>query len=751
MKTLSNDDHASKQKGLAKDSKYLFDPIDPKLVVLKLIASKLFTSKLGFQLLPMTLVTLVILSLIGLSHSTTLDQSLHQFLLSLLPMARSEWRSFGVLSFYILSCGSLGLLLLRWQPAYQVGVWAFLCVGWGCLSIVLSQSGVLLPIITPILFFGLNGIAISVAKGVRTYLALRQTTQRYALALQAANEGVWEWNLRTDRIYFSAQWFQMIGIDEEGGERVPKIWFDRVHPADLAALRSTLAECLQGASAQFRQEYRLIHRDGSYRWMVAQGLALCNTQGCAERMVGVQTDITQRKRTEDGLRQNALFDKLTGLPNRSGFAQHLQAAIDGASHTIPAFAVLWLDIDCFELINNSLGGGIGDRLLIAVAQRIRSFLSTEDILARIGGDEFGILLNHVENVKDATQTAERIQQVLALPFNLDDREVFLTISIGIALSSTKYTEPDHLLRDADTAMHRAKAFGRARCEVFEQAMRTRMVVKLLLENDFRRVIAQESSDCSQEELQLLYQPIVRLETGEIAGFEALVRWQHPEQGTLPPHKFISMAEETGLIVPMSWWVLRAACRQMRKWQLAFPQVAEMTMNVNLSSRQFAMAGLPRYIEQILEAAELNGKNLKLEITESMIMGNAASIVSVLQEIRSLDIQLAIDDFGTGYSSLSYLTRFPVNTLKIDRSFVSNIGFNSDSLEIIRTIHLLAHNLGMDITAEGVETAEQAACLREMACEFGQGYFFFQPLDADAITTLLAQELNTRPPSPPSIE
>lgn len=719
MKTLSDSHHCLKQEN--------FTNTYPKLPA----------PELWYRLLPTAIVTLAILGLVTLGVSEQLENSMNYFLFSLPPIRSSEWLSLAVLMIGV----GVGLFLLRWRLAHQLSVWGLLCISWGYGSVLISQQGYSLPVLTPMLFFGLNGIGVAIAEGIRSYVELRRSEERYALAAQGAKEGVWDWNLRTDRLYVSPQWLQMVGDETAVPENIPSIWFDRVHPMDLTPLQVAIADHLQGRTEHFEQEYRLMHQDGSYHWMLSRGVAVWHPEGRAERLVGSQVDITSRKQTEEALRRNAFCDKLTGLPNRSGFTQQLKQALDRVqTHSRTSSAVLWLDIDCFELVNNSLGREIGDRLLVAVAQRIRSFLPLDDSLARIGGDEFGILLNHVQDVKDATQMAERVQQVLALPFNLDDREVFLTLSIGIALSTAQYSDPDHLLRDADTAMHRAKTFGRARYEVFEQAMRTRMVVKLLLENDFRRVIAQESSDCSQE-LQLLYQPIVKLRTGEISGFEALVRWQHPEQGTLPPHRFISMAEETGLIVPMSWWVLRAACRQMRKWQLAFPQAAAMTINVNLSSRQFAMPGLTRYMEQILEETELSGSNLQLEITESMIMENAASIVSVLHEIRNLGIQLAIDDFGTGYSSLSYLTRFPVNTLKIDRSFVGKIGFSSDSLEVVRTIHLLAHNLGMNVTAEGVETAEQAARLLEMDCEYGQGFFFFQPLDIDAITNLLQQEFN----------
>jgi predicted signal transduction protein with EAL and GGDEF domain len=476
-------------------------------------------------------------------------------------------------------------------------------------------------------------------------------------------------------------------------------------------------------------------------------------------------------------------------------------------NSAPAFAVLWLDIDQFKLINNSLGNGIGDRILVAVAQRLKAFLTPETfavsdrlapdrlaasnlssnsllsskVVARLGGDEFTVLLPHIQDVNDATRMAERIQQILALPFQIDSHEVFITASIGIALSTTHYTQAEQLLRDADTAMHRAKALGRGHYQVFDRMMRTRMLVKLQLENDLRRAIAQEerharhfgalssgalssgalssgapSSDFSMpvdldrvaipteipgihQELQLYYQPIVCLKTGLVEGFEALARWWHPERGLLSPSKFIPVAEETGLIIPLSWWVLRAACHQMRHWRNAFPQQNYLTMSVNLSSQQFSMPSLIETLRQILRETELDPVNLKLEITEGMVMDNAASVVDMLYQIRAQGIQLAIDDFGTGYSSLSYLPRFPINTLKIDRSFVSAMDCCTDSQEIVRTILSLARNLGIDVTAEGVETSEQNARLIEMQCEHGQGYFFSEPLNATAMTQLLEHQ------------
>ena len=697
--------------------------------------ARLSTGLWWWRILPTAIATLIVIKLLLLGFCERIENLVNRHLLGLSPVTLSPWTWLEILVMGV----ALGCILPRLKTHHQLTVLGLLGLGWGIGSFLVSHQGYSVPVVTHVLFFGLNAIAVGLAEIIRAYITLRRSEERYALAARGSNEGLWDWNLQADRLFLSSRWLEMAGYEENELGDSPQVWFDRVHPLDLALLKLTIDDHLQGHTSCLEHEYRLKHRDGTYRWMLIRGLAVPNQNGKPERIVGSQTDISLRKHTEDELFRSAFFDKLTDLPNRTGFTNYLQQAIDRTQkYPMTAFAVLWLDIDCFETINNSLGNAIGDRLLIATAQRLRSFLSPDDVVARMGGDEFGVLLTEAQDDKTSISMAERFQHILALPFNIDGREVFLTVSIGIALSSTRYTEAEHLLRDADTAMHRAKAFGRARYQVFDQSMRTQMVIKLLLENDLRRAIAQEAYDRSTE-LQLFYQPIVHLATGQIVGFEALVRWQHPEHGTLFPQKFIAMAEETGLIIPMSWWILRSACRQMREWQRAFPEQTSLTMSVNLSSQQFSMPELIESIKQILAETELDGKNLKLEMTESMVMENAASVISVLHQLRRLGIQLAIDDFGTGYSSLSYLTRFPVNTLKIDRSFVSNIDISSDSLEIVRTIHVLAQNLGMNVTAEGVETIEQATQLLAMNCEYGQGFFFAQPLTADAATDLLTQQ------------
>ena len=441
-------------------------------------------------------------------------------------------------------------------------------------------------------------------------------------------------------------------------------------------------------------------------------------------------DITAYKQTEEQLLHNAFHDVLTGLPNRALFMERMRYVVERAKrYKDYLFAILFLDLDRFKIVNDSLGHMIGDRLLIEIARRLETCLRSGDTVARLGGDEFAILLESIRDVGDATNVAKRIHKALVPPFNLGGHEVFTTFSIGIALSSMGYDHPETLLRDADTAMYRAKAVGRGCHAVFDTVMHTQAVALLQLENDLRRAI-------ERQEFRILYQPIIALDTGRIAGFEALVRWQHPEQGLLSPGAFIPTAEETRLILPIGQWALQQACQQMSHWQKQFAAYPPLTISVNLSGKQLSQPDLIEQIDQTLEDTGLETGSLKLEITESMLMDNAESARVLLGQLRARNIQLSIDDFGTGYSSLSYLRRFPLNTLKIDRSFISKMGIDDENAEIVRTIVTLAHNLGIYVTAEGVETEAQLVQLWALQCEYAQGYFFSRPLDSKAAEALL---------------
>lgn len=445
----------------------------------------------------------------------------------------------------------------------------------------------------------------------------------------------------------------------------------------------------------------------------------------------LQREIAERKLLEKQLLHMALHDPLTGLPNRALFMERLkQAVIRAKQQPEYQFSVLFLDCDRFKIVNDSLGHLVGDELLTAIASRLKLSLSPVDTLARLGGDEFTLLLEEIKDITSVTQIAERILWELSRPFYLDKREVFITASIGIVLGNATYDQPEHLLRDADTAMYRAKASGKARYHVFNPAMHQEALQLLQLETDLRRAI-------ERQEFVVYYQPIVSLCEGKISGFEALVRWQHPTRGFVSPAEFIPVAEETGLITFIGTWVMREACQQLRIWQEQKLSEESLTMSVNLSVREFSQPNLIELIDDTLKKTQLSPQSLKLEITESAIMEKDGSVTAILQQLRNRQIQLSIDDFGTGYSSLSYLNRLPVDTLKIDRSFINPIDKNSESLGLVPAIITIAHSLGMSAIAEGVETQQQLAKLRTLNCGFGQGYLFSKPLGSKLAADLLA--------------
>jgi diguanylate cyclase (GGDEF)-like protein len=441
----------------------------------------------------------------------------------------------------------------------------------------------------------------------------------------------------------------------------------------------------------------------------------------------LEKEVAERKQIEEQLIHNAFHDALTGLANRALFMDHLKLAPE--RHATYRFAVLFLDLDRFKVVNDSLGHIAGDQLLVGVARRLEAAMRPGDTVSRLGGDEFTVLLDDLKDAGEPEAVAGRLQRELAQAFNLGGHEVFTTVSIGIALSASGYHRPEDILRDADTAMYRAKQLGKARHEVFDQAMRARAVDRLGLERDMRGAV-------ERRELFLQYQPIVSLTTGSLRGFEALVRWRHPERGVIPPAKFIPIAEETGMIIPVGKWVLGEACRQMSRWQKLSCQGGPLPVSVNLSCKQFLQPDLLEQIRDVLRETGLDPRALKLEITETVVMENIETATQTLEQLRALGVELSIDDFGTGYSSLSYLQRFPVSTLKIDRSFVSRMTENDGTAEIVRTITKLAQNLGMDVVAEGVETEGQRAQLSAFECEFGQGYYFYKPMDSDAAEALL---------------
>src|SRR6202049_890778 len=565
----------------------------------------------------------------------------------------------------------------------------------------------------------------------RAQEGLRESEERYALAARGANDGLWDWNVQSNVVYFSPRWKSMLGYQESEVGDQPQEWFDRVHDADRERVNEEVAAHQKGLVPQFESEHRVLHKDGTFRWMLCRGLAVQNGSGKTLRMVGWQTDITEGK----------VSDPLTGLPNRLLFADRLGRLIKHAKRRKDYwFAVLFLDLDGFKMINDSLGHLIGDQLLVGVASRLEKCLRATDtvarlgegfIVARMGGDEFTVLLDDLKHSDDAKQAAERLMKAVTSPFMLGGREVFTSLSIGIALSNPGYEQAEDILRDADTAMYRAKSRGKARYEIFDADMRASVMARLQLETDLRHAL-------ERGEFRNFYQPIVALVSGEIAGFEALLRWQHPTRGLLGPIEFIGVVEETGLIREVGWWNLSEACRQISEWRAASPSNGNLIISVNLSAKQFLQPNLVADISNLLREIKLPPQALKLELTESTVMGDPSAAVEMLQQIKSLGISLAIDDFGTGYSSLSYLHRFPLDTLKIDRSFISSIG-NGHDTEIARTILPMALNLHLDVIAEGVETIEQLVLLRKLQCKYGQGFYFSKPLSAEEAGLLLAEQ------------
>ncbi|HEX8552952.1 MAG TPA: EAL domain-containing protein [Abditibacteriaceae bacterium] len=592
---------------------------------------------------------------------------------------------------------------------------------------------------------GLISIVQDITERRNAELALRASEERYALAASGSNAGLWDWDLKADRIYFSDRWKAMLGYSPEAISDSPDEWFNRIHPNETEFVRTKLDEHLHGYTPAFEVEYRILHEDSTYRWMSASGVAVNGTDGTSSRIAGSQTDVTERKVAEEQLLQSAFYDTLTGLPNRALFTDRLERMLARARRADYHFALLFLDLDRFKNVNDSLGHGSGDQLLVRVTQRLESCVRANDTFARLGGDEFAVLLDDVRDIRDATQLAERMQNELIAPLSVDGHDIFVSVSIGIASSKREisdgeneseslYRLPEEMLRDADTAMYRAKSLGKARHEIFNRAMHTRAFEMLKLESDLRRAI-------ERDELETHYQPLISLAHGNLVGFEALVRWRHPERGLVPPGDFIPIAEDSGLILPLGEWVLRDVCAQMRKWhdtglvEGCCPAVA-----VNISSRQFSQTQLVSDVRSILDEFRIQPCDIKLEITESVIMENRESAAVMLHELKTLGVHLSIDDFGTGYSSLASLYQFPLSTLKIDRSFIQRLGDDGQNAEIVRTILLLARNLDMSVIAEGIETASQFSLLRALGCDCGQGYLFSRPLPVEQ-----AQKLISAPP------
>ena len=509
--------------------------------------------------------------------------------------------------------------------------------------------------------------------------------------------------------------------------------FDWIHPDDMERALDIFVEVLNTPGLHPPLEFRAPHKDGSWRYLEHTINNLLDDPD-VKGIVITSRDITERKWLEEQLRHQAFHDPLTGLPNVALFLDRFRHALTRVERRRDPVAVLYLDLDNFKLVNDSLGHEVGNKLLTAVARRLKACLRPEDTVARLGGDEFAVLLEDVVDERDATRAALRIVEALKPPFVLGEREVYARFSIGIAVGASAEDKAEDLLRSADMAMYQAKNSG----EVYSLASRSvntgRALRRLELEGNLRRAI-------EREEFSVSYQPVVLLANGRIIGMEALVRWEHPERGTLLPSEFIPVAEETGLIIPMGRWVLETACRQARWWREQEASTSHLRVWVNLSSKQLQQPNLVEEVAEALHETKLYPSGLGLEITESTVMEDTGSTAETLRELADLGVRLAIDDFGTGYSSLSALHRLPVAVLKIDRLFIRGLAEDSEDTAILSAIIDLARALGMRAVAEGVETAEQLTRLRELGCEVAQGYYFSEPLPAEDATQLLAPRLH----------
>ncbi len=561
--------------------------------------------------------------------------------------------------------------------------------------------------------------------------ALRESEERYSLAAVGSKDGLWDWDIENDHVFYSARWKSMLGFsDEEIGDSLTD-WFSLVHADELDELQDAFSNHLEGKSRNLEVECRLRRSDEKYIWVLVRGMAVRGEDGKAYRMAGSQTDIHHRKLAEQELYQGAFHDALTGLGNRMLFIERLQMALARAKRQPNYnFAVLFMDLDRFKIINDSLGHLAGDRLLKELAIRLETSLRQVDTVARFGGDEFAVLLDEIDEAEDAQRCADRIHTKLGKPFTLAGREVFVSVSVGIVLSSKGYQKPEEMLRDADTAMYRAKLEGDSCTQFFDKEMHVQAVATWQLENDLQVALR-------DLQFRLWYQPIVDAGTRRIVSCEALIRWQHPRRGLLAPDRFLQATEEAGLLVSVGWWAVEEACRTARLWQEQFPSTHPLSVNVNIAGVQFARGDAVERIEGILEKTGLDPSSLKLEITEDGVR-EVAEAITILRNLQELGIHLHLDDFGTGYSSLAYLHRLPLDISKIDRSFISEMDRASGNRDVVRAMVNLIHDLGMEVTVEGVETEEQYSFVRDLGCEYAQGFHFSRPLAPDALWVLLGK-------------
>lgn len=559
---------------------------------------------------------------------------------------------------------------------------------------------------------------------------LRESEEKLESILNSLEEVVWSADVATSKLIFLNPAAQAVyGRPVSELLANPNLRLESIHPADRDRVASSLASYTNQSNDL---EYRIVQPSGEVRWVWERSRLIYSSTGVANRRDGIISDVTERKKIEAELSYEAKHDSLTNLPNRAAFIERIEQALKQSQQDPEyLFAVLFIDLDRFKIVNDSLGHQVGDELLIAVAQILTDCSREQDVVARLGGDEFTILLNKIQTIEDAKAIASSINQQLATPFSLQSHTVFTSASIGIVEVDYIYQDIAEILRDADLAMYRAKSLGKARHEVFHPEMYAETKELLKTENDLRTAIV-------QNQLMLHYQPIISLTTDTLYGFEALLRWQHPTQGLVYPEKFIQVAEETGLIVAIGEWILKEACQQMHDWQSKYKSAANLKMSVNLASQQIKEPNFLVTLDQTLANTRLSGHSLHLEITETSLMDYQPETINLFEQIRARGIRLNIDDFGTGYSSLQYLKRFPINMLKIDRSFIEGMLEERENFEIVKMIIALSRTLKISIVAEGIENLKQLKVLQTLHCELGQGTLFSQPLDRESAELLIEQ-------------
>jgi diguanylate cyclase (GGDEF)-like protein len=543
------------------------------------------------------------------------------------------------------------------------------------------------------------------------------------------SDAPWEWDLNDHIFVADRSWNELLGLDDPEVSTDPESWLERIHPADSERFRGAVYDHLLGVLPQLRSTVRIRHGDGSYHWFMARGRAQPSSTAEGTRLCGLLTEITDARRQSLTEADEHGIDPVTGLIGKPRILERINRALARIRRLEQgSLAVLALDLDRFRRVTDSLGPAAADRLLRAVAERLQQVASDTVTLARYSGDEFIVLVDDIGSLQDAINVANELERQLLAPFDVEDMDVVTTTSIGLVVLRDDHQHAEELVRDADTAMHHAKRLGGHRLNVFDPEIRTQEIQRLVLESDLYRAIA-------NNELRVAFQPIVRLADGRIIGFEALVRWYHPERGLIPPGEFVPLAEETGLIIPIDRWVAETACAQLRSWQTRYRQPA-LTVSVNISSTQFLQPDLVAQLDHIVRKTGLYGASLNVEVTESLIVEHASHAAAMLRQLKKLDIGISVDDFGTGYSSLSYLRRFDIDTVKIDASFVSTMLVEEDSLEIVRAIATLARRLGKSTVVEGVEVGTQIEVVRSMEADCVQGFYLSPPLQAETLQPVL---------------